>query len=152
MFISTAIDDMVKEYQDPRIEWLEIMTDGPVVAADGDYQAVNVTPTVDGPFGDGETRLTYRLYSKLLRDELNADLTSDVEPDYDAVDRRFWRIVEECLTSERSYIALTKARTIHAMRLAAYAYDPREGMHYLPNLVDAEFDLQYQQYLADRGW
>jgi hypothetical protein len=148
LFISTAIDDIAAEYRGEYVEWLEIMENGPVVFPNNqDYRVIEITPTRHGPFTDPDMQLCYRLHTKLWQDEI-ATLPPEAEEfDYKAISLRFWDIIAECLTSERAYIALAKARTSHPMRLAAYAYDPAEGMHYLPNLVDPEFGRRYQEYL-----
>ena len=62
-----------------------------------------------------------------------------------------WGFVHRSLIKGTASLELSKARQVHAMKIAAFEFDPTEGKHYLLDLTDAEFLDGWKQYQEEQA-
>ncbi len=123
-FLEHAIRGIAAEYDDTRVEWLEInywQNSGRLI----------VFPSQEGPHGDRSERICFELASEHLEAESRRVSESLREPEQDAswqeLASRVWRRVGECLASGEAGCELSTARRSHKMRVAGYDNNPGEG-------------------------
>lgn len=116
-----------------------------------------VFPSDLGAFGDRNERVCFQLCSDHL--EMEFDRTCELadeqaELEWDELEKKMWNCVDECLKSGNAQHVLSFTRFSHPMRLAAFDYDPGEGLFQLPHfdpVATAEMNRQFEDFKRRYG-
>jgi hypothetical protein len=144
-FLAEAIATISVECTEYKFHWLEICLWG---------SRLLVYPSENGPFAGERTEpIYYQLCMSYFESEFNKLNPAGDAAIYDQqaakLLRLVWDRVERCLREGSAHAALTAARHQHSFKLAAFDYDPREGMFQLPTLDELaaeELRLEYKLY------
>jgi hypothetical protein len=123
-FLAHAIRGIAAEYAGGTVEWLEL-NQWPISGR------LIVFPSQDGPGGDRGERVSFELASDHL--EAASERIGDTVPEpkqeaaWEALARRVWRRIGECLRDGDAAVELAAARRSFRLRVAGYDYDPGEG-------------------------
>jgi len=130
-FLATAIREIAAEYAADPVEWLEI-NHWP------DSGRLMLFPAHDGPYGNRKERVYFELSSDYLQNEFLR--ISDVVPDreqereWQALGRKVWGRVGDCLHGGQASRELAEARKVHGLRVSAFDYCFGEGLFHLSDL------------------
>src|SRR5262249_22614701 len=125
-FLSAAIRGIAAAHDGEPVEWLELNhwpSSGRLM----------VYPSRHGPFGGRTARSYFQLCSDYFEGEWRRIGSSSVvdelkDRSLGELSDRLWRAVGESLRRGAAWKALAEARRIHPCRLAAFDYEPGEGL------------------------
>lgn len=149
-FLSTAIARVEAVYDKFPANWLELN-------CWPDSGRLIVYPSTEGPFGERDEKVFLQLFSDYLRSEFDriGSLDRDQQDqEWDALGERFWGAIEACLTTGKARAALSAARRSSPLRIAAFDYEPGEGLFHLGALdqaTTAEINRQLAAYKNEWG-
>jgi len=138
LFLAASIREIVQEYADEPVEWLEINR-WP------DSGRLIVFPSRDLK-GNRDERICCQMFSDYLQAEWDrsAKLETDSQNEaWNFLDEKVWQSILHALQHGAASQVLAEARSIHRLRVAAYDYDLHEGIFRLPDLsVEATEEMQ----------
>ncbi len=150
-FLSTAVTRIASVYGKEPAKWLELN----YWPDSGRFIAY---PSSDGPFGDCDERVFVQLFSDLLEAEWQRSAKSGIadeeNDEFNALSQRLWNSIGESLATGKASEALIVARALHPLQVAAFNYEPGEGLFYLTDLDDAvttEIMRQFAAYKKQYG-
>ena len=133
-FLTDALTGILQECSGEQLNWIE-MNYWP------DSGRLMVFPSQSGPLGDRDEPIFFQLCSGYLTEEWNriaaiVDQPEQQERQWEKLATRLWDRVSVCLSTGDAGETLKLAREKQTIKLAAYHYNPGEGIFRLPELTD----------------